>query len=64
MDKISTYKKLNEIHIYRHYKWFSKIDMYIGKPIDYSEFTEKLTADDLQKLANELMNTINNLDNV
>ena len=47
-----------------NYKWFSKIDMYIGKPVDYSDITEKLTADDLQKLANELMNTINNLDNV
>lgn len=47
-----------------NYKWFSKIDMYIGKPIDYSEHTEKLTADDLQKLADELMNTINNLDNI
>ena len=46
------------------YKWFSKIDMYIGKPIDYSElYKEKLTAEDLQKLADELMNTINNLDN-
>lgn len=47
-----------------NYKWFSKIDIYIGKPIDYSEHTEKLTADDLQKLADELMNTINNLDNI
>lgn len=47
-----------------NYKWFSKIDMYIGKPIDYSEHTEKLTADDLQKLADELINTINNLDNI
>lgn len=47
-----------------NYKWFSKIDMYIGKPVDYSDITEKLTADDLQKLANELMNTINNLDNI
>ena len=47
------------------YKWFSKIDMYIGKPIDYSElYKEKLTAEDLQKLADELMNTINNLDNI
>ena len=46
------------------YKWFSKINVYIGKPVDYSDITEKLTADDLQKLANELMNTINNLDNI
>lgn len=51
------------IKISGKYKWMAKIDIYIGKPIDFSQYyNEKLTVDDLQKLTDELMDTLRKLD--
>ncbi len=44
------------------YKWFSKVNVFFGKPVEYSEYyNEKVMIDTLQELSNELMNKIRTL---
>lgn len=44
------------------YRWMSKINIYIGKPITYEEyFDQKLMVDTLQDLSNSLISTIKGL---
>lgn len=50
------------VYISGKYRWMSKITIKFGDPVSYSEFKgEKLSKDEMQTLADKLLETINSL---
>ncbi|MDY3928169.1 MAG: lysophospholipid acyltransferase family protein [Clostridia bacterium] len=51
------------VRIVGKYRWFSKINVYFGKPVEYTEYyDEKLMVDTLQGLSDGLMSKIRSMD--
>lgn len=51
------------VHIIGDYKWMGKIVVVYGKPIEFSQYYDKkVTMDELQRLSNDVLSTIYNLE--
>lgn len=51
------------VHIIGDYKWMNKITVVYGKPIEFSQYYDKkVTMDELQRLSNDVLSTIYNLE--